>query len=316
MERWIRSALALLAALALVAQAQPEGKKGDKARAGGGDRGNMAQADQNGDGQVDEAEAEQFAQTRLDHIKQGLETLVKKFDANGDGTLDADEQAKMKNEVAERGGRDVNGMLKRFDKDGDFKLSEAEEAEAVKGFVAQAKRGGNEGGQKAGREGQRRMEPTDPDTNGDGIVDEQEARVEAERRVEMARKQLEMFKQRQAQNPDVKMPGFMALVDPNQDGELSGEEANAIIERVMAEFEQRNELVLKIFDDNKDGLLDAGELVAAKKAFEYQKETQRLTMERFGMGGGQRGQRGDQGGQRGQRGDQGGQRAQRGDKER
>lgn len=308
MERWIRSALALFAALALVAQAQPDGKKGGKTHAGGGGgnggRGDMAQIDLNGDGKVDDAEAEQFAQTRLEHVKQSLDTLVKKFDANGDGTLDADEQAKMKNEVAERGGRDVSGMLKRFDKDGDFKLSAAEEAEAVKGFVAQAKRDGKdgaEGGAKAEREGQRRMEPVDPDTNGDGIVDETEARAEAERRIEMFRKSLEMFKQRQAQNPDVKMPGFMAFVDTNQDGELSGDEANAIIERVMAEFEQRNELVLKIFDDNKDGVLDAAELAVAKKAFEYQKEAQKAAMERMGMGMGRGGQ-GGQGGPGGQRG--------------
>jgi len=291
MERWIRSALVLFAALALVAQAQPEGKKGGKARPGGGDKKEMVQADQNGDGKVDEAEAEQFAKTRTDHIKQSLDTLVKKFDANGDGTLDADEQAKMKNEVAERGGRDVTGMLKRFDKDGDFKISEAEEAEAMKGFAAQAKqpRGGKEGAKDAAakpeRDGQRRMQAADPDTNGDGIVDEQEGRTQAERRVEMARKQLEMFKERQAQNPDVKMPGFMAMVDTNADGELSGEEANAIIDRVMAEFEQRNELVLKIFDDNKDGVLDAAEQVAAKKAFLYQEEMQKATMQRMGQGG-------------------------------
>lgn len=303
MERWIRSALVLFAALALVAQAQPDGKKGGKARpGGGGGRGEMVQADLNGDGTVDDAEAEQFAKTRTDHIKQSLDTLVKKFDANGDGTLDADEQAKMKNEVAERGGRDVSGMLKRFDKDGDFKISEAEEAAAMKDFVAQAKqpRGGRDGGKDGGkdgaakpeREGQRRMQAPDPDTNGDGIVDEQEARTEAERRVEMARKQLEMFKERQAQNPDVKLPGFMAMVDTNADGELSGDEANAIIDRVMAEFEQRNELVLKIFDDNKDGVLDAAELAAAKKAFLYQEEMQKATMQRMGMGqGGPRAER-------------------------
>jgi len=310
MERWIRASLVLFAALALVAHAQPEGKKGGKARPGGGGGGKpeMVQADLNGDGKVDEAEAEQFAKTRTEHIKQSLGTLVKKFDANGDGTLDADEQAKMKNEVAQRGGRDVTGMLKRFDKDGDFKISEAEEAEAMKGFVAQAKqpRGGKEGAKegaaKPEREGQRRMQ-ADPDTNGDGIVDEQEARTEAERRVEMARKQLEMFKERQAQNPDVKLPGFMAMVDANADGELSGEEANTIIDRVMAEFEKRNELVLKIFDDNKDGVLDAPELIAAKKAFLYQEEVQKATMQRMGMGQGGQGARGGQGGQGGPRGE-------------
>jgi Ca2+-binding EF-hand superfamily protein len=290
MERWIRSLLAMFVLLALAAQAQRADKKGGKARGGG--KAAMQQIDANGDGQVDDEEAENFARTRAEHLKKQLETIVKKFDANGDGALDADEAAKMKNQLAERGGKDPSRFLKQIDKDGDFKISEEEETNAVEGFVTRARQAGKaKAGKQGARDGQqaRTRQVVDPDTNGDCIVDEQEARIEAERRVGMARKQLEMFKQRQAQNPEVKMPRFMAMVDTNKDGELSGEEANAIVEKVMQEFAKRNELILKIFDDNKDGALDDAEQAAAKKALLYMKETQRMNAERMRKTNGQRG---------------------------
>ena len=290
MERWIRSLLAMFVLLALAAQAQRADKKGGKARGAG--KTAMQQIDANGDGQVDDEEAENFARTRAEHLKKQLETIVRKFDANGDGALDADEAAKMKNQLAERGGKDPSRFLKQIDKDGDFKISEEEETNAVEGFVTRARQAGKaKAGKQGGRDGQqaRTRQVVDPDTNGDCIVDEQEARVEAERRVAMARKQLEMFKQRQAQNPEVKMPRFMAMVDTNKDGELSGEEANAIVEKVMQEFAKRNELILKIFDDNKDGALDDAEQAAAKKALLYMKETQRMNAERMRKTNGQRG---------------------------
>ncbi|MDX9978727.1 MAG: hypothetical protein RBU25_01650 [Lentisphaeria bacterium] len=293
MQRWIRSALVLLVSLALAAQAQPAGKRprpdGQRPRPDGA-KFEMPEPDLNGDGAVDDDEAAQYGKARLEQVKKSLETMVKRFDANGDGNLDDEEQARMKNQLAEHGGgRDPMAMLKRFDKDGDFRLSADEEGEAQKAFAAQAKqpRGGRDGqpgreGQ-AGREGQRGPQPPDPDTNGDGIVDEQEARAEAERRVEMARRQLEMFKERQAQNPDVQMPAFMAAVDTNQDGELNGEEANAIVARVMAEFEERNATVLKIFDENGDGVFNEAEMAVLKKAVRYHQEMQRQTMQRMGV---------------------------------
>lgn len=283
MERWISSALALLVFVALAAQAQPDGKKGGKARGGGG-KNFMQQVDANGDGQIDDAEAEQFAVNRADQFKKQLATIVQKFDANGDGTLDEDEIAKMKNDIGERGGKDPTRFLKRIDKNGDFKVSEEEETAAIKGVIAQVKRAGGGKGAPQKAQAARRRQP-DPDTNGDCIVDEQEARTMAERRVEMIRKQLEMFKQRQAQNPEVKMPSFMAMVDTNKDGELSGEEANTVIEQVMKQFEDRNKLVLKIFDDNKDGVLDEVEQIAAKKAFLYASETQQANARRMGQAG-------------------------------
>lgn len=306
MQRWIRSALVLLVSLALAAQAQPEGKRprpeGQRPRPEGqrqqpeAGKVEMPEPDLNGDGVVDDEEAAQYGKTRLAQVKTSLETMVKRFDANGDGVLDDEEQARMKNQLAERGGgKDPMAMIKRFDKDGDFRLSAAEEAEAQKAFAAQAKqpRGGREGkpgreeqpGQpgQPGREGQRGPQFADPDTNGDGIVDEQEARAEAERRVEMARRQLEMFKERKAQNPDVQMPAFMAAADTNQDGELDGEEANAIVARVMAEFEERNATVLKIFDENADGVFNEAEMASLKKAVRYHQEMQRQTMQRMGI---------------------------------
>ncbi len=311
MQRWIRSALVLLVSLALAAQAQPEGKRprpegqrqqpegqrprpeGQRPRPEGqrqqpeGGRGDMPEPDLNGDGVVDDEEAAQYGKARLEQVTKSLETLVKRFDANGDGILDDEEQARMKNQLAEHGGgRDPLAMLKRFDKDGDFRLSADEQAEAQKAFAAQAKqpRGGQPG--QPGRDGQRGPQLADPDANGDGIVDEQEARAEAERRIEMARRQLEMFKERQAQNPDVQMPAFMAAFDTNQDGELNGEEANAIVDRVMAEFEERNATVLKIFDENGDGVFDEAEMASLKKAVRYHQEMQRQTMQRMGMGPG------------------------------
>jgi len=281
MERWIRSLLAMFVFLALAAQAQRADKKGGKAHGGG--KAAMQQIDANGDGQVDDEEAENFARTRAEHLKKQLETILRKFDANGDGALDADEVAKMKNQLAERGGKDPSRFLKQIDKDGDFKISEEEEANAVQNFVTRARQAGKaKAGKQGARDGKqaRTRQVVDPDTNGDCIIDEQEARIEAERRVEMARKQLERFKQRQAQNAQVKMPWFMAMVDTNKDGELSGEEANAIVEKVMQDFGKRNELILEIFDDNKDGALDDAEQVAAKKALLYMKGIQKLNAER------------------------------------
>ena len=86
MERWIRSLLAMFVLLALAAQAQRADKKGGKARGAG--KTAMQQIDANGDGQVDDEEAENFARTRAEHLKKQLETIVRKFDANGDGLTD------------------------------------------------------------------------------------------------------------------------------------------------------------------------------------------------------------------------------------
>ena len=240
----------------------------------------MQQADANGDGQIDEAEAEQFARNRSAQLRKQLDTVVKRFDANGDGALDDDETAKMKNQIAERGGKDPVPGLRMIDKDGDFKISDEEEAAAVKAFVAQARKGGKAPAAKQRRPDGHRPQ-ADPDANSDGIVDEQEARAAAERRLEMIRKQLEAFAERKARDPNAKLPPFMAMFDPNGDGELSGEEANTIVEQQMGEFEVRNALVLKIFDDNKNGVLDDMELVMAKKAFAYAEETRKAMGERM-----------------------------------
>lgn len=234
--------------------------------------------DLNGDGIVDDHEAEQYAKARLEQVKRGLEMLVQRFDTNGDGVLDADEQARMREQIAQRGGRDPLAMIQHIDRDGDFRLSPEEEEAALEALADQAKQQ-----QQRERAEQRAPQaPPDPDQNGDGIVDEQEARIEAERRVEMARRQLEMFRERQAQNPELQMPAFMAAFDTNRDGELSGAEANAIVAQVMAEFEERNDLVLQIFDDNGDGVLDEAELASLRKASLFQREMQRRNAQRMG----------------------------------
>jgi len=323
MQRWIRSALVVLFALALAVRAQPDGQRqrprpegqrprpegqrpeGQRPRPEGqrpegqrqrpeGERMEMPDPDLNGDGVVDDEEAAQYAKARLAQVKNSLDTMVKRFDANGDGVLDAQEQERMRNQLAERGGgRDPLAMLRRFDKDGDFRLSAEEEEEALEAFAAQAKQPPRAGREvQPGGEPQRGFQPPDPDTNGDGIVDEQEARVEAERRVEMARRQLEMFRERRAQNPDVQLPAFMAAFDTNQDGELNGEEANAIVATVMAEFEERNALVLKLFDENGDGVFDEAELASLRKAARYHQEMQRQTMQRMGIAPGGQERRG------------------------
>jgi Ca2+-binding EF-hand superfamily protein len=285
MERWIRSVLALVMAVALVAQAQ--NPKGGKQRGGGGGgKGLMEQADTNGDGKIDQAEAEQFAATRAERVKSQLDTIVKKFDANGDGALDADEVAKMKNEIADRGGPDPTKLLKQFDTNGDFQISDEEEQAAIKRFAQHVQQAGGQGGGPAG--GQRgpgaqqaRGERPNPDTNGDCIVDEEEAKAEAERRVEMIKKQLEGFEKRKENNPEANLPGFLAMLDKDGNGQISDEELNAVSEETMKEFQQRNELVLKIYDEDGNGTLDEAELAAAKKGVLFSDELQRLNAERF-----------------------------------
>ncbi|MBN2451753.1 MAG: hypothetical protein JXR77_15300 [Lentisphaeria bacterium] len=278
----MRTRTLILAAILATACAWAQPAPG--ARGGGGglpDRGN---ADLNRDGTVDDNEAEQAARQRIDAIKAQLEKVMQQFDANGNGRLDDDEKAALENRGQGReGGRMMGRLLGAVDKDGDGSLSKDEEEAAVKAMAGRLKQGrqgdaqpgpgaaGGPGG-PGGPGGGPGFMGQDPDTNGDCIIDDTEARVAAERQVDMIRTFVERMRQRAEDDPDMRYPDMLARVDADRNWDVSDEEAKAAVEQQMAELQKRNEIVLKYFDTDQDGALKDGELEAAKKAFAFMKE--------------------------------------------
>lgn len=275
MKRWSATVAALTLSSALWAQPQPPPPEG----ADGPRRGPPPPtADANGDGKIDETEAAQAARQRLDLLKQRLSETVKQFDADGDGALNAQEQAALKNKTGERGGgtRGQLAILGMVDTNGDWKLSPEEEEAALKTMAQRIQQGdGGRGDLARGVMGQ------DPDTNGDCLIDDTEARVAAERRVDLGRRLIDRLRERAAENPNAPYPPMVAELDTDRNLDVSDAEAQAAVVRAMAELQKRNAIVLKYYDADKDGRLNAAELAAAKAAFAFMDE---VRPERAGMG--------------------------------
>ncbi len=266
MARWIIALATLAVVSVLRAQPQPpQPVGGDAPRRGGAMFGN---ADTNGDGKVDEVEAQQAAKQRLDLIKTQLDQARQQFDADGDGALNAQEMAALKNKMAERadGGRAL-AIAAMVDKDGDWKLSPEEEKAALTAIAQRVKEG--EGGRG---EMPRGMVAPDPDANGDCIIDDTEARLAAEKRVDLGRKLIERLRERSKDNPEAPYPPPAVELDTDRDYHVSDAEAQAAVQRIMADLQKRNATVLKYFDTDKDGKLSATELPPAKAAFAFMNE--------------------------------------------
>jgi hypothetical protein len=112
----------------------------------------------------------------------------------------------------------------------------------------------------------------DADTNGDCMIDDTEARLMAEKRVDMGRKMIDRLRERTADNPGAPYPPMAAELDTDRNLDVSDAEAQAAVARIMAELQKRNEIVLKYFDTDKDGTLNAAELPVAKTAFAFMNE--------------------------------------------
>jgi hypothetical protein len=264
-------ALAALATLA-VSKAQPQPPPPHGGEAPGQGRVMRGNADTNLDGKVDEVEARQAAQQRLAPLKARMEEFRRQFDTDGDGTLNAQEQAALKNKLAERAGgagdgRPGLGIIGMVDKDGDWKISPEEEKAAVEMMAQRILQGeGARGGP------QRPAVAQEPDANGDCIIDDTEARLVAEKRVESARKMIERLRARAQEDPNAPYPPMAAELDTDRNYEVSDAEAGAAVQRLMADMQKRNAIVMKYFDTDKDGALSAAELPAAKTAFAFMNE--------------------------------------------
>jgi hypothetical protein len=271
MTRWLTALAAVAAITTLWAQPQPP-NGGDGPRRGGAMLGN---ADTNGDGKVDAIEAQQAAKQRLDLIRTQMDQARQQFDADGDGTLNPQEQAALKNKLAERttaaaggagGGRSL-AIVGMVDKDGDWKLSPEEEKAALEMITQRVLQGDAGGGAMP-----RPLPPPDPDTNGDCIIDDTEARLAAEKRVDFGRKAIDRLRERAKDNPEAPYPPLAAELDSDRNYDVSDAEAQAAVERTMADLQKRNAIVLKYFDTDKDGKLSAAETPAAKAAFAFMNE--------------------------------------------
>lgn len=135
-----------------------------------------------------------------------------------------------------------------------------------------------------GGAGPRRSGPLleDADTNGDCIIDDTEARLAAEKRVEAGRKLIERLRQRSKDNPDAPYPPLAAELDTDRNYEVSDAEAQAAVQRIMAELQKRNAIVLKYFDTDKDGKLSPAEQATAKTAFDFMNEIRAGAADRLG----------------------------------
>ncbi len=267
MTRWIAVLVTVAATTALWAQPQPPANGGEGPRRGGGAM--FGNADTNGDGKVDELEAQQAAKQRVEALKTQLDQARQQFDTDGDGTLNAQELTALKNKMAERadGGSRAVTMVGLVDKDGDWKLSPDEEKAALEMVAQRAMQG--EGGRG---DPQRGMVAPDPDTNGDCIIDDTEARLEAEKRVDLGRKMIDRLRERAKDNPDAPLPPMIAELDTDRNYDVSDAEAQAAVARIMADLQKRNAVVLKYYDADKDNQLSAAELPTAKAAFAFMNE--------------------------------------------
>ena len=214
--------------------------------------------------------------------------FIKKFDKDGDGKLSESEREAAKKAAAKRGnkgqpsdprkpGPDRQALLKKFDKDGDGKLNTAEQA-ALRSAM-QKKRGPAEKGPGKGRPNMKQL-LAKYDTNGDGKLD---AKERAKIKKPAPRPETERNKQTNQERQQKLLQRF----DKDGDGELSPAERRAMkefLEKRRAERGPngprpagngkpnvpRNRLdqkkVLKQFDVNGDGKLDASEKTAARNA--------------------------------------------------
>lgn len=138
---------ALLAAVAVAANANPDGKKPH--RPAGPPKAILEKFDTDGDGKLsdDEAKAARAA------MQERRAAIVAKYDTDGDGELNEQEREAAKEEMkALHGDREMPHrpararIMKRFDKDGDGKLND-EEREAAKAAMKEwREKNGNKGG--------------------------------------------------------------------------------------------------------------------------------------------------------------------------
>lgn len=254
----------VLATLTVWAQ---EGRGGGKGRRGGGG-GAGFQPDANGDGVVDEMEAEQAAQRMFERAEAMLNRIKEKYDTDGDGTLNEAEVKKLQNALEEQGNK-MPPILSRIDKDNNWNISEEEKTAAIK-QTAQRFMRGKDGGKDGGGKGRRGR--IDPDTNGDCLIDENEALEAAKRRIDQTKQWMPKLKERFSAQGEGRFPPMLAMIDTDQNWEISAEEEAAAIKRICEEYQARNELVLKYFDENEDGKLDEAEQAAAKKAMAFAEE--------------------------------------------
>lgn len=153
-----------------------------------------AEADKNGDGEVDEDE-------RLDAVLASGrgQRLLDQFDADGDGMLDPSERQTMREEQARREQERQQRMLERYDTDGDGELSAAEQ---------QARR--DEQNRQRREQMQRMSEEFDRDGDGDLNADE---RTDAWQTMRERRE----------------IDAFIGRYDSNGDGQITSVDFNAFL---------------------------------------------------------------------------------------
>ena len=280
MKTQLLSAAAALVLATTCTWAQPKGKH---ARAG------RPEPDANGDGVVDEMEATQAAQGMLERAEKMLNRFKEKYDADGDGALNEIEVQKLRNSFEENG-RKVPGFLKMIDTDQNWAFSEAEKAAALKQAVQRFTQGEGKGKGKGEGKGQKGRGRVNPDTNGDCLIDAAESQAAAKARIEMVKKHMGRMKERFQGREDGRFPHMLAVVDTNQDWEISPDEEAAASAKMLVEHKARNELVLKHFDADGSGDLSASEQAAAKKATAFAEEGIRNAAKRRFKGRGRQGQ--------------------------
>jgi len=251
------------------AWAQKE-KRAKDAKASKAAKAARVEVDANGDGVVDDAEAQRAAELLMERIAAQVERFRERFDEDGDGKLGAAEQEKLKTRY-EASGKQLPASLKGLDANGDWAVTEDEEAAFVQRMVKRYKQTGAKGGKRATaakQQASKRNLAQDPDTNGDGLIDEEEGSAAVNQRLEMMRAWLPRMKKRAEEQGADKVPAFVSVVDTNGDWELSTAEEEALGALMMTQFQERNELVLKMYDTDGDGKLSGAEKPAAAKAAE------------------------------------------------
>lgn len=126
--------------------------------------------------------------------------------------------------------------------------------------------------------------PVNPDTNGDCLIDDEEARAAAEEDIQKLEDLLGRFTrdfdtdgdgtlgpdERKRLENDLydrgrKPPKMLERLDANHDWRLSDEEKEKAEQHLIAVFKRRNQLVLERFDANNNGKLDDEEREKARK---------------------------------------------------
>lgn len=316
MRNWMVAALLVFGLLTAESWAQAEAKKA-KAKGGRGKaaaksgKSRWAQIDANGDGVVDDVEAQQAAEQSLERTATQIGTIKERFDENGDGKLDEAEQRKFKSQY-ESSGKQVPSFMKTLDTNGDWTVSQDEEAAYVGKMVTRFKQGGGARAKKAAEtkgqakdqakdqakvqaKGQAKAQAkqrvkrdlaNDPDTNDDGLIDDAEGSAAVNQRLTMLRSWLPRMKEKAEAQGDGKVPPRVAVVDTNGDWAISEGEEEVLATRMMQQFQGRNRVVLKHYDADGDGKLAGAEQTAAVKASTFSQEmtelVQRQRMELYG----------------------------------